>query len=156
MINFILQTIKTDSLMKKISLLVVFILSAALTFAGSNYKLNDEKIDQLFSSATEISVAGLAPMSATAMNIEGITSVTEVNNKILIAWIVDWIGLGFFGIHRYVLGTKASMWAIYTFTCGGIFYIVPFIDWVVLLINGLVMGQGDKYLNNNKFFMWAN
>ena len=142
--------------MKKISLLVVFLLSAALTFASSNYKLNDEKVDQLFSNATEISIAGLSPMSASPMNIQGLTSVTEMNSKILVAWIVDWIGLGAFGIHRYVLGTKSSMWAIYTFTVCGIFGIVPFIDWCVLLINGLILQKGDQYLNNNKFFMWAN
>ena len=141
--------------MKKISLLVVLLLSAALTFAGSNYKLNDEKIDQLFTGATEISVTGLAPMSASPMDMMGITSVKEMNTKILIAWIVDWVGLGAFGIHRYVLGTKSSMWAIYTFTVCGVFGIVPFIDWCVLLINGLILQKGDKYLNNNKFFMWA-
>jgi TM2 domain-containing membrane protein YozV len=142
--------------MKKISLLAVFLLSAALTFASSNYKLNDEKIDQLFNNATEISVAGLMPMSPSSMNIDGTTSVKDVNSKIIIAWIVDWVGLGAFGIHRYVLGTKSSMWAIYTFTVCGIFGIVPLIDWVVLLVNGLILNQGDKYLNNNKFFMWAN
>jgi hypothetical protein len=142
--------------MKKISLIAVFLLlSVALTFAGNNYKLNDEKIDQLFSTATEISIAGLAPMSGSAMNIEGIASVKDVNNKILMAWIVDML-VGEFGIHRYVLGTKSSMWAIYTFTVCGIFGIVPFIDWVVLLVNGIIQNQGDKYLNNNKFFMWAN
>jgi len=142
--------------MKKITLLVVFLLSAALTFAGSNYKLNDEKIDQLFNTATEISVTGLAPMAASAMNIQGITTVSEMNNKILIAWIVMFTGLEFFGIHRYVLGTKSSMWALYTFTCGGIFGIVSFVDFWVLLINGLIQEKGEKYLNNDKFFMWAN
>jgi TM2 domain-containing membrane protein YozV len=143
--------------MKKISLLaVLLLLSVALTFAGSNYKLNDEKVDQLFNNATEISVTGLAPMSASPMNIEGTTSVKEMNNKILIAWIVDWVGLGAFGIHRYVLGTKGSMWAIYTFTVCGIFGIVPFVDFWVLLINGMIEQKGDKYLNNNKFLMWLN
>lgn len=140
--------------MKKISLLAVFLLSALLTFAGSNYKLNDEKVDQLFNNATEISVTGLVPMGASNMNIEGTASAKETNNKILIAWIVDFF-VGEFGIHRYVLGTKPMMWAIYTFTCGGIFGIVPLVDFIVLLINGIIQNQGDKYLNNNKFFMWA-
>jgi len=141
--------------MKKISLLAVFLLSAVLTFAGSNYKLNDEKVDQLFSNATEISITGLMPMGPSTLNIEGASSVKDVNSKILVAWIVDWVGLGLFGIHRYVLGTKPMMWAIYTFTVCGIFGIVPLVDWVVLLINGIIQNQGDKYLNNNKFFMWA-
>jgi TM2 domain-containing membrane protein YozV len=127
-----------------------------LTFAGSNYKLNDEKIDQLFSSAAEISITGLAPMSASAMNIGGIASVKDVNDKILIAWLVEFTGLCFFGIHRYILGTKSTMWAIYTFTVCGIFGIVPLVDWVVLLVNGIIQNQGDKYLNNDNFIMWAN
>ena len=142
--------------MKKISLLIVFLLSAALTFASNNYKLNDEKVDQLFNNATEISTAGLAPMAANAMNIASITSSTDVNNKILIAWILQLIPIvDFFGIHRYVLGTKSNMWILYGITCGGIFGIVPIIDWVVLLVNGLIENKGDQYLNNDKFFMWV-
>jgi hypothetical protein len=44
-------------------------------------------------------------------------------------------------------------WVGYILTCGGIFGIVPFVDWIVLLI-GLVEDDISKYVNNPKFFMW--
>ncbi|HQB78543.1 MAG TPA: NINE protein [Tenuifilaceae bacterium] len=63
--------------------------------------------------------------------------------------------VGGFGIHRHYLGTKGSMWAIYFFTCGGIFGIVPMVDWIVILVDGILNKNIDKYTNNEKFFMWA-
>ena len=78
----------------------------------------------------------------------------DTTTKVLISWIVCWV-IGGFGIHRYVLGTKPSMWAIYTFTVCGIFGIVPFVDFWVLLIDGLILQNGDKYIDNEKFFMWT-
>ena len=143
--------------MKKITLLIVFLLSAALTFANGNYKLNDEKIDQLFNNATEISLQGLSSGSNNVLNLEAASPASEINDKILLAWILQFIPvLDFFGVHRYVLGTRPDMWVSYALTCGGIIGIVPLVDWWVLLINGLIEGKGDQYLNNNKFFMWAN
>ena len=47
------------------------------------------------------------------------------------------------------------MWALYTFTFGGIFGIVPFVDFIVMLID-LVEDNGfGAYYGNTKFFMWA-
>ena len=68
------------------------------------------------------------------------------------AFAICWV-VGHFGIHRRYLGTKSSMWAIYTFTCGGIFGIVPMVDWVVLLI-GAANNNIRPYVNNKNFFMW--
>jgi hypothetical protein len=52
------------------------------------------------------------------------------------------------------LGTKGSMWAIYTFTCGGIFGVVPLVDFFVLIADGIVKENISKYENNESFFMW--
>ena len=46
------------------------------------------------------------------------------------------------------------MWAIYTFTFCGIFGIVPFVDWVMLLI-GVVDDNISQYIGNTRFIMWA-
>jgi hypothetical protein len=141
--------------MKKIFLIIVAVaLTATASFANESYKLDDSKINAMFSAATETSVF------VTDMNVvnQGLVTVSSASGSntgtILIAWVVDWF-LGGFGIHRYVLGTKGSMWAIYTFTVCGIFGIVPTVDWFVLLIDGLILGNGDKYMDNKKFFMWA-
>ncbi len=143
--------------MKTISLLVILLFPVTLTFASNNYKLNDERIDQLFNSATEISLQSLVSGTDNLLHIESGSPAAEINNKILLAWILQFIPiLDFFGVHRYILGTKPDMWLSYAITCGGIVGIVPLVDWWVLLINGLIEGKGDQYLNNNKFFMWAN
>jgi uncharacterized membrane protein len=39
----------------------------------------------------------------------------------------------------------------YILTCGGIFGIVPLVDFIVLIIN---IDNISKYVNNPKFFMW--
>ena len=141
--------------MKKLFLVcLTFALYVGLASANEAYKLNDTKVDAMFSSATETSVS-LADISVMNSAIAAPAAMGQNTTTVLIAWIVDWTGLGAFGIHRYVLGTKGSMWAIYTFTVCGIFGIVPFIDWWVLLIDGLLMDHGDKFIDNPKFFMWS-
>jgi len=45
------------------------------------------------------------------------------------------------------------MWALYTFTCGGIFGIIPLVDWIMLLI-GIIENNIGSYENNTNFIMW--
>jgi hypothetical protein len=145
--------------MKKLFIvLVALATSLGTSFASDSYKLDDSSMDAMFNAATEMApsvlstdiTAALPDAMSTRMQISG-----DVDSKVLIAWIVDWVGLGLFGVHRYILGTKENMWAIYTFTACGIFGIVPFIDWWVLLIDGLILEHGDRYIDNPRFFMWA-
>lgn len=139
--------------MKKVFLFLGMILVSAMTFANSSYTLNDAQIDNLFDQAVEVSLTDLAQSNVNLPN--GVLSFQDdMTTKILVGWIVCWV-IGGFGIHRYILGTKPSMWAIYTFTVCGIFGIVPFVDFWVLLIDGLILQNGDKYIDNEKFFMWA-
>ena len=140
--------------MKKLITTSVLVLLAVFTLSASSYKLNDQSVDALFNNATETTVTSIDMFNNNALDLSGMTTVSSSTTTVLIAWVVDWVGLGAFGIHRYVLGTKGSMWAIYTFTVCGIFGIVPTVDWWVLLIDGLLLGNGDKYIDNEKFFMW--
>lgn len=142
--------------MKKLFfVLIAVVMTASASFASEGYKLDDSKVNAMFNSATETSVSA-ADMNVLSNALASPNAQMGANtSKVLIAWVVDWVGLGAFGIHRYVLGTKGSMWAIYTFTVCGIFGIVPLVDWWVLLIDGLILDHGDKYVDNPKFFMWA-
>ncbi|MDA3893155.1 MAG: TM2 domain-containing protein [Salinivirgaceae bacterium] len=138
---------------------LLFLFGAVLVsnFAiAGNYTLNNDAVDNLFDSAIEATTSSASNLLSDTFANESMVSLSsgDTTVKVLIAWIVDYF-LGGFGIHRYVLGTKGSMWAIYTFTVCGIFGIVPVIDWFVLLIDGLILGNGDKYIDNEKFFMWA-
>ena len=134
----------------------VFMALTISSLSASNYKLDDNAIDALFDNATVTEVTSLDLVNSNStININNaVISQGNDQTKVLVAWIVDWVGLGAFGIHRHILGTKGSMWAIYTFTVCGIFGIVPTIDWWVLLIDGLILQNGDKYIDNENFFMW--
>ena len=120
---------------------------------ASTYKLDDASIDVVIANAEEIS-----PDFATITDASNLLVATSSANATLsaknpwAAWVICWF-LGEFGIHRHYMGTSGSMWALYTFTCCGIFGIVPAVDWVVLLI-GAIKDDIRKYENNTKFFMW--
>ena len=142
--------------MKFLGLFAALLMLSSLTFASGNFRINNADIDKLFDKATEISFIGEIQSLNSVFCINN-GSKSEVDNKIILAMILQFIPIiDFFGVHRYVLGTRQDMWFSYAITCGGIFGIVPIVDWCVLLIIGLVEGQGDQYLNNDKFFMWAN
>lgn len=130
-------------------------LFVGLTFVANatnaNYYISDSSVDQLFAQSTEISLLNVDFNNLMTNN----ASQTVVQEKnAVVAWALCWV-VGGFGIHRHYLGTKGSMWAIYTFTCFGIFGIVPTVDWFVLLIDGIVNKNIQKYENNEKFFMWS-
>lgn len=55
--------------------------------------------------------------------------------------------LGIFGIHRVYLGGSPLLIVLYIITVGGIFGIIPFIDFIRLLI-----GQVDHYEGNSNLF----
>ena len=68
----------------------------------------------------------------------------------IIAIVLDFF-LGEFGVHRFYLGTAVLTGVGYILTCGGIFGIVPLVDFFVLIINSKDI---SRYVNNPKFFMW--
>ena len=143
--------------MKTSSLIIILLFASCLSYASNKFKLNDTEIDKMFNQATEISFLNNFQGLAEQFKIKSQGVSTEINNKIILALILQFIPvLDFFGVHRYVLGTKSNMWASYAFTCGGIFGFVPIVDWWVLLINGLIEEKGDQYLNKDTFFLWAN
>lgn len=131
---------------------LVCIVSSSWAGNSSAYYANNTDVDNLFAEATGLvlSSADNNALSTESMFVNTIGS----EKKPIVAWALCWV-VGGFGIHRHYLGTKGSMWALYTFTCGGIFGIVPIIDWFVLLIDGIINDNIDDYIDNEKFFMWA-
>jgi TM2 domain-containing membrane protein YozV len=59
--------------------------------------------------------------------------------------------LGVFGLHRMYLGTSAKIPLIYIVTIGGGFGILPFIDFVLILLNKDIH---LNYTSNTHIFMW--
>ena len=125
--------------MKKLLLVLSLVLLVGFTTKAnvSQYKVNDAQIESLFAQAQQVNVTqasdftGLAGMTATAPPM-----LKKSDKNPAVAFILAWF-LGGLGIHRLYLGTETMTWVGYILTCGGIFGLVPFVDWIVLLI-GLI------------------
>lgn len=141
--------------MKKLSLVFLLILCvfSVKQVSASSYSVNEQSIDQLCDKATETSMLSFnsAQISATESNLATPVMASAGKEKDAIVAIVLDFFLGGFGIHRFYLGTETMTGLGYILTCGGIFGIVPLIDFVVLIINN---DNIKPYVNNPKFFMW--
>lgn len=133
----------------------VFFLSLVLVLTGfasyyanaSGYTANDNLIDQMLISAPEAVNHSFCDLSLTS----GATATLPASGKDAVVAIVLDFFLGGFGVHRFYLGTEVLTGIGYILTCGGIFGIVPLVDFVVLIINN---DDISRYVNNPKFFMW--
>ncbi|MBS1682020.1 MAG: TM2 domain-containing protein [Bacteroidetes bacterium] len=134
--------------MKKILLLALFctVGFAYSSKASSIYQVDDAAIEAAFNLATPV-VAQLSDVASIANPF----AVQSSDKNAWIAVILDFF-LGGIAIHRVYLGTKPIMILYYFITCGGIFGIVPLIDFIVLIIDNEDIG---KYVGSNKFFMWG-
>lgn len=104
------------------------------------------------SSLSEISCLAL---NATAQQpklikiIGALQQATTENKKITAAVLT--LTLGMLGVHRIYLGTAPYIPAVYLFTFGGGFFILPVIDLVMILSSKDL----SKFENNPKLLMWA-
>lgn len=140
--------------MKKLILCFMAMVALSTVTFADKYQVNDKDVDALFASATEVSAQEINAFGTGALMMTN-SSCSTANLSRPDPWVAFAICtvVGEFGIHRHYLGTSDYMWALYTFTCGGIFGIIPFVDWVVLLV-GAAKDDIRGYVNNNKFIMW--
>lgn len=73
------------------------------------------------------------------------------NKKIMAAILAFPFPFGIVGLHRIYLGTAAHVPIVYIGTFGGVLGILPFIDFCVIVLDK----DFDRYMNNNKVFMWV-
>lgn len=134
--------------MKKLIFLVIFIAVSLCSYnaSASGYTANDNLIDQMFAKAPETVNPIFSGLIATSNS----TSMASGVKEPAVALILDFF-LGAFGVHRFYLGTEVMTGVGYILTCGGIFGIVPLVDFIVLIIN---FDDISMYINNPKFFMW--
>lgn len=129
--------------MKKIMIALVAMLALTFSANAANYSLDESAINEMFAEATV----------STSVESQGILDGVDGQTRTLIAAVLEFTGLPGLGIHRLVLGTEPINVLWYFITFGGIFYIVPTIDFIVELID-LLTGSGTTYLNNPNFIMW--
>lgn len=130
--------------MKKFFAVIVALFAVVAVANAANYSVDEASIDGLFTEA--VMEAPAAPAAA----LPAIGGDPQITN--IIALVFDMVGLGFFGIHRLILGTQPINCLWYILTVGGIFGIIPLIDWVMILID-LINGSAS-YLDNPAFIMW--
>ena len=136
--------------MKRFFATIFAVLAISALASAADYSINDDAVDALIEAAVEVSpsVSVLTASAPVSLPSSTVSSVSPVASFLLCTF------LGGFGIHRHYMGTRPFMWVLYTFTFGGIFGVVPFVDWVFLLI-GVVEDNISQYCGNTKFFMWA-
>ena len=143
--------------MKKLfSFFACFLLVSSSLQAADSYTINDNQVEQLFASSLLVVPSQAVDMSGIpgALDFSVPTSKAAIADKnAAVAFILAFF-LGGLGIHRLYMGTKTMTWVGYILTCGGIFGIVPFVDWILLLIKLVGDGNISEYLDNPKFFMW--
>ena len=131
--------------MKKVLAAFVAILAFTAVASATNYSVDEASIDALFTEAVvEAPSVAVNPIN---VSIGGDPAITNV-----VALVVDWIGLGAFGIHRLILGTKPINCLWYFLTFGGIFGVIPLVDGILLILD-LVQGSAS-WRDNPAFIMW--
>jgi TM2 domain-containing membrane protein YozV len=143
--------------MKKILFLSLICLSSVCTFAAgsSEYVIDDQKVEQLFTNSVDASLTALSDnnlLSTSSQFDFNKAAKFRASDKSFVAAILLNFFLGGLGIHRLYLGTATMTWIGYILTCGGIFGIVPLVDFIVLIINNEDI---SPYVDNTKFFMWG-
>ncbi len=74
------------------------------------------------------------------------------NKKITAAILAFPFPFGMVGLHRIYLGTAPHVPVIYIGSVGGVFGLLPLIDFFALLAKKDI----DPYIENKKVFMWVN
>jgi TM2 domain-containing membrane protein YozV len=73
------------------------------------------------------------------------------NKKLTAAVLAFPFPFGIVGLHRIYLGTAPYVPVVYIATIGGVFGILPLIDFIVILAEK----DPERFVANNKVFMWV-
>lgn len=146
--------------MKRFVFVLIAMFAIATVASAAPYKLDDAVVDNAIENAMVVSPLDLmnevpATVSAGLMLPSSAPAAYTVSGANPAAAIILTFFLGGFGIHRHYMGTRPWMWAIYTFTFGGIFGLVPFVDFIVEIIEAVENNSVARYCGNTSFFMWA-
>lgn len=131
---------------------LLLITTVGVQASVSQYKVDEASIEAMFANATEAPLPVFAETgNTTPMPLLQGSVISEDKNP-WVAFALAFV-VGGLGIHRAYLGTETMTWVGYILTCGGIFGIVPFVDWILLLV-GAIEKDISQYVDNPKFFMW--
>lgn len=138
--------------MKKVLLVSLFALFVCTTqsFATSAYTIDDSAVEAVFDNSVNVMNIDASNFD-NSMVLENAAMLKEGKSPI-VAFVLAWI-LGPIAIHRVYLGGTPLLVLGYIVTIFGIFGLVPFIDWIVLLVDVFRDDLG-KHEGSDAFFMW--
>lgn len=145
--------------MKKLLILclltVATVTARAADVSSDAYVINDQQVEQLLAQSEDVSltVANTSLLESPQMTASLAGPARVKATKEFVPAILLNFFLGGLGIHRLYLGTQTLTWVGYILTCGGIFGVVPLVDFIVLIMHN---DDLSPYIDNSKFFMWAN
>jgi len=124
----------------------------------AEYFVDAQAIEETLNSGDQLDITDAAQATSALENLmasgNDATKIMAGDKKPVVAFILAWV-VGFLGIHRAYLGTAGGVIVGYILTCGGL-GIVALIDWIVLLMEVIEEKNFSKYVDNKKFFMFAN
>ena len=139
--------------MKKLLILTLFFaMMAGLSseIQASEYKLDNQKVDLLFENAHSLDFKLFETSPSLLPGAMPMMHAAKKEKDPIVAILLDFF-LGGLGVHRFYLGTEVMTGIGYILTCGGIFGIVPLIDFIILIVD---FKDISPYIDNPKFFMW--
>ncbi|MDX2191302.1 MAG: hypothetical protein SFY32_15725 [Bacteroidota bacterium] len=133
-------------MIKNLTVALFLALGATTAFCGTSYKLNDAQIDNLMTSAVEVSTIELSPLSLNS------DAILTGDDKTMGGYLLRSFFCGFIGLHRSYMGTGGkSVW--WWYCC------IPVVGGVTNLVDfwGVVFGGQkalDKFKDNSKKWVW--
>lgn len=141
--------------MKKLLFALIAFVAISTVASAAPYKIDDAAVDNAIESAVEVSPVSFLSEIPAQLPAGMPASASVSAGKSPVGAILLTFFLGGFGVHRHYMGTRPWMWAIYTFTVGGIFGVVPFVDFIVEIVAAVEDNSVARYCGNTSFFMWG-
>jgi TM2 domain-containing membrane protein YozV len=140
--------------MKKLILLCSMVAGSFLTLSANEFKLDDQNIENLMSSAAEYTVADMQAEAVTMQsNVHSTSTAAFKGDGDFTGYLLRAFFCGTFGVHRMYMGTgdRKNMWLLYTCTLGGGLGIGSCIDFWWPIFDRDALG---KYSDNRKFWVF--
>lgn len=138
--------------MKKFILSLVAVLSLGIAASAANYTVDESSIDALIENAVEVTPAS---MEAVAGDLTSPTLHIGSAPQPIVAFLLSVVPFtSWLAIHRMYLGTSPFAVVLNIITGAG-FGVVYVLDWVSLLL-GTLSDDISAYVNNGRWWMWAN